>query len=682
MEVFSVLASMSLIDMITAPLKGIAGQMAVTDKAAASLGNRALGLAKSLLPVALAAGVMLAALAPCISTAADFEAAMSGVGAVSRATPAEMQELSSAARELGATTAWSAMQVAEGQKYLAMAGFSVKENVAALPAVLDLASAGATDLGRAADISSDILSAFSLNAKDMGRVSDTLAATFTTSNTSLEMLGETMKYVAPVAESAGVSLESTAAMAGLLGNVGIKSSQAGTALRAMLNGLAAPSSEAAKAIDKLEVKTMDSIGNLRDPIAILGDLARATENMGSAQKMAFTKTVFGTEAMSAALALFDKAGAGGIAEYANQLAAAGTSAEIAARQNDNLAGDQKALGSAFESLQITIGSLFLPAMRAVAQAATWVVRGLDMISGSPVGKFLLSVAAVLSVSVIAVTLLSGAVWAGTAAWAAFNAVILANPIGLIVVAVVGLVAVLIALYNKCDKAREIMGYFAAGIAMAGNWIKGAAAATSDFFSIWQNIGLNTAMLRYFPDLYEGVASFWDGLTSLFDIDLAESGRKLVMTLASGIQSVITAPYDLVKSGLNKVRQLLPFSDAKEGPLSALTQSGTKIMDTLGVGIKAAAPNLHATATGALAGVAVAANLVAAPTPSAPIEGPAPIQAHAPASDRGSVSREGKTVVIQNLTVTLPGVQDADGFVAALQQLVNQHDGSSEDGGTA
>ncbi|WP_166671362.1 phage tail tape measure protein [Pseudodesulfovibrio indicus] len=676
------MASMSLVDMITAPLRKIAGQMNVTDKAAASLSSGALALSKSLLPIALAAGVLLAALAPCISTAAEFESAMAGVGAVSRATPAEMRELSDAARELGATTAWSAMQVAEGQKYLAMAGFSVQENVAALPAVLNMASAGATELGRAADISSDILSAFNLEAAQMPRVADTLTAAFTTSNTSLELLGETMKYVAPVAEKAGVSLEGTAAMAGLLGNVGIKGSQAGTALRAMLNGLAAPSSEAAKSMAALGVVTTDAVGNLRNPIAILGDMAKATESMGSAQKMAFTKTVFGTEAMSAVLALFDQAGAGGITEYAAQLTAAGTAAEVAARQNDNLVGDQKALGSAFESLQITIGSLFLPAMRGLAQAATWVVRGLDMIAASPVGKFLLGAAAVLSVTVIAITLLSGAVWAGTAAWAAFNVVILANPIGLIILAVVGLVAGLIALYNKCDKAREIMDYFVVGAVAVWEWIKAAASAVGDFFSILSGAGIMGVFAYYFTDIYNAAGALWDRLKSLFDIDLSESGRKLITTLADGIKSVLTAPYDLVKAGLDKVRNLLPFSDAKEGPLSSLTLSGTKIMDTLGSGIRAAAPNLHATATGALAGVAVAANLAVAPVAPAPspLEGPAPIQANASAKGQAPVQRSGKSVIIQNLTVTLPGVQDADGFVAALQTLIAQHDGSGDESG--
>jgi TP901 family phage tail tape measure protein len=732
MEIFSVMASMSLVDMITAPLRRIAGQMNVTDKAAASLSSGALALSKSLLPIALAAGVLLAALAPCISTAAEFESAMAGVGAVSRATPAEMRELSDAARELGATTAWSAMQVAEGQKYLAMAGFSVKENVAALPAVLNLASAGATDLGRAADISSDILSAFNLEARDMGRVSDTLAATFTSSNTSLEMLGETMKYVAPVANRAGLSIEETAAMAGLLGNIGIKSSMAGTSLKAMLNGLSSPSSEAAQKMKDLGIETRDATGNLLHPIAILETMSEKMAGMGSAEQMAFIKTVSGSEAMASALELVAKAGAGVISEYTAQVTGAGTAAEIAARQNDNFVGDTKALGSALESVQITIGSVFLPAMRAMAQATTWVVRGLDMIAASPVGKFLLSAAAILSVAVIAVTLLSGAVWAGTAAWAALNAAIFANPLGLIVLVVVALGAAFVALYRRCRPVQdffadlgEVLGIISYEIEreflvawfeikrtfdkilqpISALWrelgdlfslLGGSSSEIEQVSSFWQDLGyvLGSVVSGAFKMLAAGiemalfplklvlttVTTFIDLLQG--EISLAEAGKKLVMTFVDGIVSVASKPYEAVTGVLKSVRNLLPFSDAKEGPLSSLTLSGTKIMDTLGSGIRAAAPNLQATATGALAGVAVAANLAVAPVAPAPspLEGPAPVQVHASAKGQASVQRSGKSVIIQNLTVTLPGVQDADGFVAALQTLIAQHDGSGDESG--
>ncbi len=714
MSAMNVMASMSLVDMITGPLRKIKGQMEATGKAAKSLSNRALGLAKALAPVAIGAGVFLASLGACVSTAAGFEASMSKVGAVSRASAAEMAELTGAARKLGATTQWSAMEVAEGQKYLAMAGFSVQENIAGMPAILNMAAAGATNLGTAADIGSDILSAFGMEATEMGRVSDTLVATFTTSNTSLEMLGETMKYVAPVASKLGLSLEQTSAMAGLLGNVGIKSSQAGTAMRAMLNGLAAPSSEAAKAMEELKIKTTDAAGNLRDPIAILEDMAKATEGMGSAQKTAFTKTVFGTEAMSAALTLFDKAGSGGIAAYAEQLKSAGTAAEIAARQNDNLAGDMKGLGSAFESLKITIGNVFLPVMRAIAQGVTWVVRGFDAVAGHPLGKFLLWLAAIAGIVVIGITAVSAAIWAGTAAMGALNLALLACPITWVVIAIVALVAGMIALYKHCEPMRvflnkvwevlSIIGYAIkrelmvawfslkgalqeVGAAFGELWdavaplfssLFGESDPLSDSAETWRTIGAVVGEIvgGSFRLLAAGVSMALSQLkmvitviSTMIDfftgkISLHEAGKKLLSTFIEGIKSMAKKPYEVVKAMLGKVRKLLPFSDAKEGPLSSLTLSGASIMRTLGAGIQSAAPALASTASRALSGVALAAQ-IAIPNPGEANQGPASAPQNA---------NPGGSVTIQNLHITLPDVKNADGFVAELKRLVEANDG--------
>ncbi len=157
-----------------------------------------------------------------ITIAANFEQSMAEVGAVARLDLAgeDFARLTAEARRLGAATEWSASQAGEGMKYLAMAGFGVNQMLDTMPGMLDLATAGSIDLGSAADISSNILSGFKMHTKDMGRLGDVLVNTFTSSNTSLAMLGETMKYVAPVAQALGVSVEMTAAMAGKLGGRG------------------------------------------------------------------------------------------------------------------------------------------------------------------------------------------------------------------------------------------------------------------------------------------------------------------------------------------------------------------------------------------------------------------------------------------------------------------------------
>ncbi len=411
MEVFSVFATLSLVDMISGPLDRVRNAMKSVEGGVASLGKRMGNLALGMAPVALAAGVMLGSFGACVGVAAGFEDQMAKVGAVSRASSEEMAALEKTARELGATTQFTAVQVGEAEQYLAMAGFSAQENIAALPGVLNLAAATATDLGRAADISSDILSAFGMKAEEMTRVADVLALTCATANTNMELLGDTMKYVAPVARMAGLSLEETAAMAGLLGNVGIKGSQAGTTLKAMLNKMAAPTKEAQELFQKLGVTVKDSAGNLRSPVTVLGEMAAGLKNMGTAEQIAAMKMIVGEEAIAGFSELIEKEGIGAIAEYARQLeAGGGSAAEMAARMNDTLAGSLRGLGSAWESVQITVGKLFIPAVRGAVDGMTGFLRLLDKAAQTPFGAALLKIVSAVSLAVVALTGLSAAIW--------------------------------------------------------------------------------------------------------------------------------------------------------------------------------------------------------------------------------------------------------------------------------
>lgn len=411
MEVFSVFATLSLVDMISGPLGRVRNAMKGVEGGVASLGKRMGDLALGMAPVALAAGVMLGAFGACVGVAAGFEDQMAKVGAVSRASSEEMAALEATARELGATTQFTAVQVGEAEQYLAMAGFSAKENIAALPGVLNLAAATATDLGRAADISSDILGAFGMKAEEMTRVADVLALTCATANTNMELLGDTMKYVAPVARRAGLSLEETAAMVGLLGNVGIKGSQAGTTLKAMLNKMAAPTKEVQELFQKLGVTVKDSAGNLRSPVKVLGEMAAGLKNMGTAEQIAAMKMIVGEEAIAGFSELIEKEGVGAIAEYAKQLeAGGGSAAEMAARMNDTLAGSLRSVGSAWESVQITIGKLFIPAVRKAVDGVTGFLRLLDKAVQNPFGAALLKIVSAVSLAVVALTGLSAAIW--------------------------------------------------------------------------------------------------------------------------------------------------------------------------------------------------------------------------------------------------------------------------------
>lgn len=317
----------------------------------------------------------------------EFEAQMSRVQALTRLdkNSAEFAALRAQARQLGADTMFSATEAAEGQAFLGMAGFDAKQIQAAMQGLLDMAKAGDTDLGRTADIGSNILGGFGLAAEEMSRVSDVLTQTMTTSNVTLEMLGETMKYVAPQARAAGASLEEMAAMTGLLGNVGIQSSQAGTALRAMLLRLAAPTGKATKALAALKVQTADAQGNMRGIIDVLADVAKATQGMGSARRMGYLKQIFGEEPASAVAELIDKAGSGGITAYLDKVRnSQGAAARTAQIMSDNMRGLRDELSSAWDDVKIGFFDQIAPELKEWGQLLLGFLRGLgDWVKNNP-----------------------------------------------------------------------------------------------------------------------------------------------------------------------------------------------------------------------------------------------------------------------------------------------------------
>ena len=287
----------------------------------------------------------------------QFDANMSKVQAMSGLgkSDEQMKMLRDQAKQLGAETMFSANDAARGQAFLAIAGFTPESIQAAMPGLLDMALAGDIDLGRTADIASNILGGFKIDPSEMGRVSDVLTKAFITSNTSLESLGETMKYVAPVAKKAGMSLETTAAMAGLLGNVGIQGSQAGTSLKSMILNLSGPASVGQKALKKLGIAATDSAGDLRKPELILADLAKATEKLGSAQQIDYLKMIFGKEPAAAMAELMGEAGLGGLQEYMKKVQDNNSAASRTAKtMADNLVGDLDELSSAWDGLKIDV----------------------------------------------------------------------------------------------------------------------------------------------------------------------------------------------------------------------------------------------------------------------------------------------------------------------------------------
>lgn len=316
-----------------------------------------------------------------LKPALDFEQDFSRVQALtglSKANPeqaAALERLRNQGIHLGATTSFTSGEVAQGQGYLAMAGFNADQIEKSMPAILSMTKAAGIEMGQVSDISSDISSGFKISADEMGRVADVLTATFSGSNTTLEGLGDTMKYLGPIATATGQDFETMSAMVGLLGNVGIKGTQAGTSLRSAMLRLSAPPKAAAKALKKLGVSAKDSRGNMRALTDILVDVEKKTAKMGSGDKMAYYKDIFGTEAATAMVELVGQAGIHGIQEMTEKLKnSAGRAEQVAQVMADNLMGDIKNLESAREAVGIAIYDTISDDIRSAIQSVTEIVR--------------------------------------------------------------------------------------------------------------------------------------------------------------------------------------------------------------------------------------------------------------------------------------------------------------------
>ena len=336
------------------------------------------------------AGMVAAPIYGVVETAAKFEAAMSKVQAITRANKDEIGQLTAEARRLGETTQFTAQQSAEAMSYLGMAGWNTEQIIAGMPGLLALAAAGGTDLARTADIVSDDLTAFGLAADQASHMADVFAVTATRTNTNVEMIGETMKYAAPVARAYGATMEETAALTGIMANAGVKASQAGTALRAGFMRLAGPPKKASKAMQELGISLSDvsaqhqeasaalaSLGINMDNIAgegshkmvaVLQELRTKMQGLTSEEKLAYMQMIFGTEAATGWLNVLDAG-----PEVFNDLVAQmehcdGEAEKMAEVMLNNAKGSIVQLQSAVEGAAISIGTLFLPT---VADVAKW-----------------------------------------------------------------------------------------------------------------------------------------------------------------------------------------------------------------------------------------------------------------------------------------------------------------------
>ncbi len=305
-----------------------------------------------------------------LQTFNEFETGMSAVRSLTGATDEEFLSLKETAKDLGASTSFSASEASQGMQYLAMAGWDTNQIIAAMPGLLDLAAAGATELGTAADIVSDVMTAMGMSADQASRAADIFAKTATGSNTTIENLGETLKYAAPIAHSFGLSLEEVSAMAGLMANAGIKGSMAGTAIRSSLLSMASPTKEAATLMKKLGLSFSNTDGSMKDMSAIVGNLQKSFAGLTESQKLQYAETLFGTYASSAWLGVINQ-GADAFNNFQTSLEnSTGAAKEMAAIRLDNLAGDMEELGGAVETAKLELMDKLNPFLRSGVQWLT------------------------------------------------------------------------------------------------------------------------------------------------------------------------------------------------------------------------------------------------------------------------------------------------------------------------
>lgn len=401
-----------------------------------------------------------------IDVGSSFESSMSEVAAISGATGADLELLEKTAREFGASTQFSATEASQALKYMSLAGWDANQSASALGGVLDLAAASGMDLAQASDMVTDYLSAFGMEASESAYFADLLSYAQANSNTTAEALGEAYKNCAANLNAAGQDVETTTSLLAMMADQGLKGSEAGTALNAVMRDMTAKMKDGAIAIGDTQVQVMDANGNYRDMTDILMDVQSATAGMGDAERAAALASTFTSDSIKG-LNLIMNAGVDEAAAFEEALRSSdGTASNMAATMNDNLNGRLRELTSKLEEVALKIYDAIQPALEVgvqlvggFADAVGWVIDNADWLL--PVLGALAAGFVAYEVAVNGAAIAQGIATTATnvmaAAQAALNVVMGLNPIGLVVAAIATLVAGLVLLWNNCEGFREFVG---------------------------------------------------------------------------------------------------------------------------------------------------------------------------------------------------------------------------------
>jgi len=452
--------------------------------------EKANGIKKGMLT---ATGVMAGALAAvgvsAVKTGAEFDKAMSQVAATMGTTTDEIQNLRDFAKEMGSTTQFSATQAAEALNYMALAGYDAETSMKMLPNVLNLASAGTMDLATASDMVTDAQSALGLSLDETTELVDKMAKTSSKSNTSVSQLGEAMLTIGGTAKSLKGGTTELSAALGILADNGIKGAEGGTALRNVLLGIQGDKFE--KTFGELGVSAYDAQGNLRPLKDILADMDSVMEGMTSQEKTQLINKTFNRQDLKTVNALL-----GTTKDRWDELTdsidnAQGAAQKMADTQLDNLSGDVTKLKSAWEGFQINLSEKLNPALRVATQLLTKLVDNMDV-----AGPIILGVATAFTVLAVAINM-KKIIDTVTTSFTALNAVLAANPIGIIVALIAGLVIAIATLWASNEDFRNFV---------IETWEK-----IKEFFS-----GVWDAIVGFFTDAWDKIVETFEGIGQWFE----------------------------------------------------------------------------------------------------------------------------------------------------------------------
>lgn len=524
---------------------------------------------------AIAAGITAFGVSS-VKASTEFDTSMSQVAATMGKTNTELQQevgevdlawghfsgnLREYAQEMGKHTAFSATEAADALNYMALAGYDTQKSMRMLPNVLNLAAAGSMDLATASDMVTDASSALGLSTKETTALVDQMAMASSKSNTSVAQLGDAMLTVGGTAKNLKGGTTELSTALGILADNGIKGSEGGTILRNAILSLTAPTGKAQKELDALGVSVFDSEGNMRSMNDIMMDLDSSMSNMTGKERAEAMSKIFNKRDLKGIEALL--AGAG---DRWNELSgyiddAQGSAQKMADTQLDNLQGDITLLKSAWEGLQISISDKVTPALRGLVQALTWAIE-----HASTIGPIILGVATAFSVFAVAINI-GSIITAVTTAMTALNAVLVANPIGIVVALIAGLVVAFIALWKNNEELRnrviEIWNSVKEVFITVFTAIKSAAS------TIWNGIKDNiinpiksayTAVVSTLTNMREKASSIWGSVKSVATTAWTAVKNAMLSPIRSA-QSIASSVWSKLKSSASSAFNSIRYTAA-------------------------------------------------------------------------------------------------------------------------